>query len=103
MPTVKQKVIIRFLSAGGSIVTMGRGKYAVRDTAKNTVLRCDYNTIFRIKNFLRKKVFKQSTMWELDKAAILKLRKNHSFKKIYLDQRGQPAIQHWEKPEEQTV
>jgi hypothetical protein len=103
MATWKQKVIIRFLAAEGSIVTAGRGKYSVRDSAKNTVLRCDYNTIFRIKNFLKKKTFKNSSMWHLNKAEVLKLRKNHSFKKIYLDQRGKPAIQHWEKPEEQTI
>jgi len=87
MATVIQKMIIRHLSAGGSIVTAGRGKYTVRDEAKNPVYRCAYETIFRIKPFLKKKTFKASCMWHLNKAEILKLRKNHSFKKIYLDHR----------------
>lgn len=103
MATIKQKVIIRYLAAEGSIVTMGRGRYVVRDSEKNSLMRFDYNTVFRIKNFLKKKTFKHSSMWVLNKAEILKLRKNHSFKKIYLDQRGKPAVQRWVNPEDATI
>jgi hypothetical protein len=87
MATEVQKSIIRYLSQDGSIVTMGRGKYAVRDGEKITRFRCTYDTIFRVKNYLRKVQFKKSTMWVLNKSEVLKLRKNHSFKKIYLEHR----------------
>jgi len=87
MATDLQKAIIRYLSQGGSIVTMGRGRYTVRDQNKCSVIRLEYNTIFRIKNYLVKKEYKNSSMWVLNKRAVIALRKNHAFKKIYLENR----------------
>jgi hypothetical protein len=87
MPTLKQKAVIRYLSQGGSIVTMGRGVYTVRDQDRISKLRCEYNTIFRLKNYLVKKIYKKSACWLLNKKAVIALRKNHSFKKIYLENR----------------
>lgn len=84
MATVKQKKVIELLAQGGSIVATGRGVYTVRNQDKLSILRCDYNTIFRVKRFLVKKAFKKSWCWVLNKSAVIELRKNHTFKKIYL-------------------
>jgi len=87
MATDLQKAIIRYLSQGGSIVTMGRGRYTVRDHNKVSHIRCAYETIFRIKSYMVKKSYKNSSMWVLNKRAVIALRKNHSLKKIYLENR----------------
>lgn len=87
MATFKQKKVIEILAQGGSIIAMGRGVFTIRDEKKLTVLRCDYNTIFRLKHFVVKRTYKKSACWLLNKRAVIALRKNHSFKKIYLQNR----------------
>lgn len=95
MATMKQKAIMCYLSQDGSIVSMGRGKFAVRDGNRVTMLHCDYNSIYRIRYFLKKKQFKNSWCWQLNKSEVLKLRKNHTFKAIYLEQRKN--FKQWQK------